>query len=253
MTSNAQSKGNVFVSASSSGIGFGIAQKFWKHGYTAVLNGRDSKRLRHAEQLLGNQRVLSCCADASEQGQLKDIRSFVKNNVGVLDALICNLGSGSGPKPGTEGPEDWNSALRTNLLGTVGLISALQDCFSEDGGTIICISSICGIDYIPGAPVPYSVAKSALNHFVKCSANPFGEQKIRINAVVPGNILHPGSVWSRKIVEDPNAVKDMLRDNVALGKLGNVEDVANLVYYLASPDGAFITGQSLVVDGGQVR
>ena len=166
---------------------------------------------------------------------------------------MSNLGSGSGPTPGSESLIDWNKAFAINFFSAIGLISALKDFFPSHGGSIICISSICGVNCVPGAPIPYSVAKSALNHFVKCSAASFGSRNIRINAVAPGNILHAGSVWARKIRETPDSVEKMLKNDVALGALGKVDDVANLVYYLASQDAEFITGQSLVVDGGQVR
>ena len=209
-------KKNVFVSASSSGIGLGIVRKFWDEGYTTVINGRNDERLKLAAQRLGGEDILACCADVSDPTHLKSVVEFVGNNLGELNTLVCNLGSGSGPTPGSESLIDWNKAFAINFFSAIGLISALKDFFPSHGGSIICISSICGVNCVPGAPIPYSVAKSALNHFVKCSAASFGSRNIRINAVAPGNILHAGSVWARKIRETPDSVEKMLKNDVAL-------------------------------------
>ena len=106
---------------------------------------------------------------------------------------------------------------------------------------------------MPSAPVTYSAAKAALHAYVRGIARPLGEQGVRINAVAPGNVLFDGSVWGKRLLEDKAGVEDMLRSEVSLGRFGNVEDVANLVAYLASPISGFATGQIWTVDWGQTR
>ncbi len=118
---------------------------------------------------------------------------------------------------------------------------------------MVCISSICGLEVIPGAPVTYSAAKAALHAYVRGIAKPLGQQGIRINAVAPGNILSEGSVWARRLVEQPAAVQQMLDREVALGRLGTPQEVAELVAFLASPRAAFASGGIWQLDGGQVR
>ena len=118
---------------------------------------------------------------------------------------------------------------------------------------IVCISSICGLEVIPGAPVTYSAAKAALHAYVRGIAHPLGQQGVRINAVVPGNILFDGSVWQRKLNEDAAAVGQMLARDVALAKLGKPQDIANLALWLASSAASFCTGSIFVADGGQVH
>ena len=120
-------------------------------------------------------------------------------------------------------------------------------------GTIVCMSSICGLEVVPDAPVTYSAAKAALHAYVRGIARPLGRQGIRINAIAPGNILFNGSVWSRKLSEDRSAVHAMLERDVALNSLGTPRDVANLVAYLASPRSSFATGGVWALDGGQVH
>lgn len=133
------------------------------------------------------------------------------------------------------------------------MVEVCRHALAKTNGAIICISSICGQEVVPGAPITYSAAKAALNAYVRCSARPLGKLGIRINAISPGNILFEGSVWDRKLNEDSKSVEDFLKRDVALAKLGVPQDVANLALWLASPVASFTTGGIFVTDGGQVR
>jgi NAD(P)-dependent dehydrogenase (short-subunit alcohol dehydrogenase family) len=101
--------------------------------------------------------------------------------------------------------------------------------------------------------VTYSAAKAALHAYVRGIARPLGEMGVRINAVAPGNILFDGSVWSRKLAENEEAVKSLLKKDVALQGLGKPQDVAELVAFLASPRTAFASGSVWTLDGGQIH
>jgi NAD(P)-dependent dehydrogenase (short-subunit alcohol dehydrogenase family) len=172
---------------------------------------------------------------------------------GRLDILVCNVGGGRSVAPGQETAAEWKRVFALNLWSATNTIEAARAALVTSLGSIVCVSSICGLEVIPGAPVTYSAAKAALHAYVRGVARPFGQEGIRINAVAPGNILFDGSVWSRKLVEDEQSVQDMLRSNVALSQLGTPEDVARIVAYLASPVSGFATGAVWTVDGGQVR
>jgi NAD(P)-dependent dehydrogenase (short-subunit alcohol dehydrogenase family) len=106
---------------------------------------------------------------------------------------------------------------------------------------------------VPGAPIPYSVAKSALNSYVLNQSKMFGKYKIRINAIAPGNIIFDSSTWQKKIKAAPNRIKKYIKENVSLNILGKPNDISNLVVYLASDDAKYITGSIFKVDGGQIR
>jgi NAD(P)-dependent dehydrogenase (short-subunit alcohol dehydrogenase family) len=154
---------------------------------------------------------------------------------------------------GEETLEEWQRVFALNLWSTTNSVEAAREALAASKGTIVCVSSICGLEVIPGAPVTYSAAKAALHAYVRGIARPLGREGVRINAVAPGNILFDGSVWSRKLADDPQAVKAMLDKEVALGRLGTPHDVAGLVVYLASPRAGFATGGIWTLDGGQTR
>ena len=133
------------------------------------------------------------------------------------------------------------------------MVEAGRQVLAASRGAIVCISSICGQEVVPGAPLTYSAAKAALNAYVRGMARPLGKDGVRINAIAPGNILFEGSVWQRRINEDAVAVEQMLERDVALAKLGTPGDIANLALWLATPAASFCTGSIFVADGGQVR
>jgi NAD(P)-dependent dehydrogenase (short-subunit alcohol dehydrogenase family) len=133
------------------------------------------------------------------------------------------------------------------------MVEAARPALASSKGSVVCISSICGLEVVPGAPITYSSAKAALHAYVRGIAHPLGEQGVRINAVAPGNILFEGSVWTDKLSKDGDAVKKMLDREVALTRLGTPQEVAKLVAFLASPSSGFTTGKIWALDGGQVR
>jgi NAD(P)-dependent dehydrogenase (short-subunit alcohol dehydrogenase family) len=155
--------------------------------------------------------------------------------------------------PGSETSDEWRRVFAANLWSTTNMVEAAHDALAASKGAVVCISSICGLEVIPDAPVTYSAAKAALHAYVRGIARPLGKRGVRINAVAPGNILFDGSVWSCKLAEDNPAVGAMLSKDVALGRLGSPEDVASLVAYLSSPRSGFATGSVWTIDGGQVH
>lgn len=240
----------ALVTGSSAGIGFAIAQQLALEGCHVVLNGRNPERLKAAqERIAGSSTVL---ADVRDPDACQALVQHVIEQHGCLDVLVCNVGSGASVPPGKETPTEWHRVLELNLYSTTQTVWAANDALVASRGTVICISSICGIEAL-GCPVAYAAAKAAVESYVRNSARSLGKHGVRINSIAPGNILFEGSVWERKLKEDRAAVQSMLQRDVALARLGSPLDVARLAAYLASPFGGFITGATYVVDGGQLR
>jgi 3-oxoacyl-[acyl-carrier protein] reductase len=140
--------------------------------------------------------------------------------------------------------------LEANFLSTAHLISLFSDNILKKNSSIVCISSICSIKNL-GCPITYATSKAALNSFVEQQAIKLAEINIRINSVVPGNILFDGSVWQKKIIDNKNNVKNMIKKSVPMKRFGTPEEVANSVLFLASNFSSFTTGCKIIVDGGQ--
>jgi 3-oxoacyl-[acyl-carrier protein] reductase len=242
---------SALVTGSTKGIGQAIAEVLHSEGCHVALNGRNSADLASATaQLAGS---IGIEGDVTRPEEARRVVSEVVSIFGQLDILVCNVGSGRSVTPGNETADEWKRVFALNLWSTTNSVEAARDALAATKGVIVCISSICGLEVIPGAPVTYSVAKAALHAYVRGIARPLGKQGVRINAVAPGNILFDGSVWSRKLAEDENAVHAMLKKDVALGCLGTPADVASLVAYLASPLSRFASGGIWTLDGGQIH
>lgn len=241
----------VFVSGSSKGIGFGIAKKFLEEGSHVVLNARNKNELNARASLFDNCHYV--VGDVTNPHEAEIIIRKTSEILGGIDIIVCNVGSGSSVAAGSENYNEWQRVFGVNFFSATNLIESSLHHLKKTKGSIICISSICGNENIAGAPVTYSVAKSALNTYVKAISIPLAKDGIRINSVAPGNINFKGSIWEKKLIEDPAFVKKMLKDNVPLRKLGLPIDVANTVVWLASDVANFVTGTTVTIDGGQSR
>lgn len=241
----------ALVTGSSRGIGLAIAEALLGEGCRVALNSRNLEELsRVAASLPGS---IAVAGDFTEPFESQRVVSEVLKYFGKLDVVVCNVGSGQSVPPGQEAPEEWLRVFKLNLWSATNAVEASRKALADSKGAIVCISSICGLEVISGAPITYSAAKAALHAYVRGMARPLGQQGIRINAIAPGNILFDGSVWSRKCVENSKEVQIMLEQKVPLRRLGTPQEVANLVVYLASDNASFATGVIWRIDGGQVR
>jgi 3-oxoacyl-[acyl-carrier protein] reductase len=242
----------ALVTGSSRGIGLAIAKRLYDEGCFIILNGRglvQQEKLAHEFK----DRFAYVQADVTQAEECERLIKTVINKYKKLDVLVCNVGDGASVKPGEETYEEWLRVLHINLLAATNMITKATSSLTTTKGSIVCVSSICGCETILGAPLTYSAAKAALNSFVRGVARPLGKKGVRINAVAPGNILFTDSVWEKKLAEDEKNVVAMLKEKVALSRLGKAEEVADLATFLVSARAAFITGSVYVVDGGQVR
>ncbi len=241
----------ALITGSSRGIGYSIAQTLHAEGCQVILNGKNSTDLKKASDSLPNS--IGICADMTKPHEVRSMVESIFTKFGKLDILICNVGNGNSVAPGEETAEEWNRVFSLNMWSCTNIIEASKSLLISSKGVIVCISSICGLDVVPNAPLTYSAAKAALNAYVRGLANPLGTAGVRINAVAPGNILTEESSWNIKLKENPSGVKSILDKNVPLRRLGKAEEVANLVAYLASPLANFATGSIWTIDGGQIH
>jgi len=244
---------SVLVTGSSRGIGRAIGEALLAEGSQVAFNGRNLSDLELVVASNSGGKAIAICGDVSKPDQASEVIKQTLEAFDKLDILICNVGNGRSAPPGAETHAEWLRVFEQNLWTTTNMVEASKEALAQTQGAIVCISSICGQEVIDGAPITYSVAKAALNAYVRGIARPLGKDGIRINAIAPGNIIFDGSIWQRKLVEDSISVEQMLHRDVALAKLGTPTDVANLALWLASPAASFCTGSIFVADGGQVH
>lgn len=238
----------VLVTGSSRGIGHEIGKLFVKNGASVIFTGKSKpENLKK----LKNSFYFSC--DLTKEKDIDDLFNYTKDVFdNELNILICNLGNGKVPVKSKYKKKEWEETFNLNFFSSVYTIQKFLDNFTKSKNrSITCISSICGNAAI-GCPLPYSVAKSALNSYVKNLSKIIASQKIRINCVSPGNILFPGSTWDQKLKSNSSETNNYILSNVPLQKFGSIKNISELVLFLSSSSSSFTTGSNFVVDGGQI-
>ena len=168
------------------------------------------------------------------------------SNFGRLDVLVNNAGTGARYNVEDTTPEVWDAQMDVHAKGTfLGTKHAIPEMRKVGGGSIINISSIYGIIGSPRSTA-YHAAKGAIRLFTKSAAIQYAKENIRVNSVHPGYALTP---LTEGVVTNPDQQEWML-ERIPLGRLGNAEDIAYGILYLASDESSFVTGSELVIDGG---
>jgi 3-oxoacyl-[acyl-carrier protein] reductase len=246
----------VFVAGASRGIGKGIAAVFLDEGARVVMTGRNPDALSAAAAELGVDRpdhVMTFAGDLAQADLVAAAHAQTIARWGAVDALVCNIGSGTAKNGWQLTAADWEPVFQINLWATVRLVEVfLPVMVQAQRGSITLIGSIAGLESL-GAPIPYGAAKAALEHYGKDLARRVGRLGIRVNTVAPGNILFPGGTWQQRLDADHSAVTAMIHAEVPLARFGTPGEIGAAVAFLASDRAAFITGACVVVDGGQTR
>ena len=225
----------VLVSGGTKGIGGAIVTKLLDEGYSVIATTRDKTKaniLEHKNLTVENLDLSSKDSVSEFQEKVESFKpSILINNAGVTkDNLFLRMSE-----------NDWTEVIETNLNGTYRLTKIfLKDMIKNKWGRIINIGSVSGIMGNPGQ-TNYASSKAALEGFTKSLAKEIGSRNITVNLVSPGFINT--DMTSGLTIEK-------LESQIPLGRMGNPSDVASLVAFLASEGAGYITGQTLVVDGG---
>lgn len=238
------------VTGGSKGIGKGIAKSFLQEGANVGIVARGEAALEKAkEELPGIQTIQGDLTDkGSRENAFKEfIRLF-----GDIDILINNVGGSNGSTT-TETPlELFEEAMTLNYFSSVHFSQlAIPYMKKKKDGVIINISSIFGRE--SGGKPTYNSAKAAMISHTKSLADELAKDGIRVNGVAPGSILHPTGNWQRRIEENPEKMKKFVEAEIPAGRFGTVEEVADVVVFLASKRANWVVGATLNVDGGQSR
>ena len=245
MTGRLAGKRALIVGAAR-GIGAGIAERFVEEGAAVVIADRNSDAGHEAARALGRGTSF-IAADISLASDAERAVAETVRLVGGLDVLVQNAGIYPWSLIEHTGPEEWDRVLGVNLRGTfLAARAALPVMRSQGYGRMVFTSSITGPRVTSPGHGHYSASKAGINGFIKAAALEFATYGITVNGVEPGNVLTEGMLAERSA-----AFIRSMQDAVPLGRLGTPRDIANAVLFLASDEASYITGTTIVVDGGQ--
>ncbi len=233
------SKGNVFISGASRGIGKSIANHFAENDYKVIGTSRNDFEF---DNKLEN--LIPIKLDITSRDDVKKCFNDLKSKDLLPDILINNAGITSDQLFLKMKDDDWDSVISTNLTGTYNLTKIfIRNMIKNKNGRIINISSVAGLMGNPGQ-VNYSSSKSALNGFTKSLAKEIGSRNITVNSIAPGFIDTDMTSFL------DNDAKNAIIKDIPLKRFGEASDVAELVLFLASNEASYITGQTISIDGG---
>lgn len=232
----------ALVTGAGHGIGAATARRLHAEGAAVVLAELDVEAARRTAKELGGDRTLVLDCDITNRASVDSAITEAVRHLGRLDVLV-NTAGGALKHPALAdgmGDDDWNADLDLNLTGPVRLVRAALPHLRRQGGAIVLVGSVNGIAAFGGES--YSAAKAGLGLLAKNLAATLGPDGVRINVVAPGTI--------RTRVWDKQGGPDRLAPLYPLGRVGEPDDVASAIAFLASGDAAWITGVTLPVDGG---
>lgn len=239
------------VTGGAYGIGRGIVREFAKNGDAVVIADRDADRGAALEASIKGEggKVLFVATDVRSETQVQGLMERVNEVFGRIDVLCNNAGIERYRRAEEYTLDDWNAITETNLRGAFLCAKYAYPFLKKVSGCIVNIASVQAFANEPQISA-YAATKAGLLALTRGMALDFAVDGVRVNAVCPGAIQTGMMEPFIKDQPDPEEAVKAIGRTIPLGRVGQPEDIAQAVYFLASPAAAYITGASLVVDGG---
>jgi 3-oxoacyl-[acyl-carrier protein] reductase len=243
----------AIVTGGGVGIGRSIAIEFARAGADVVVASRKLENLDPvtAEIKKLGRRSFAMAVDVRQEEAVKGLVERTVKDLGRLDVMINNAGASFRAKPEDISANGWNAVIGINVNGVFfGCKWAGRQMMTQGGGVIINISSVAGIH---GAMMMshYGAAKAAVINFTRTLGMAWGRQGIRVNCIAPGPIETEGYLdVLHQTNPDAQKIYDTVASRVGMGRWGRVEEIAYPCIFLASDASAFMTGTTIVIDGG---
>jgi len=238
----------ALVTAGARGLGAEVVRELAAHeadvAFTYLQNSSAAADLVSEVENLGR-KSFSIQADASDFSRAKEVVSEVVDNFGRLDILVCNAGIARSAAIWNMDEADWDLVLDTSLKGAFNYIHSASSHFMKQmSGKIVCVGSINGLRGRVGT-ASYNAAKAGLVGLVKTAAAELGEFNVNVNLVAPGFIETPSQART------PELIRNLVKKECAIKRLGTPQDIAPVVVFLTSDAARHVTGQTIKVDAGQ--
>lgn len=237
---------NVVITGASTGIGLATAKAFINAGATVWITGRNADNLQKAAAEINSPKLKTVVSDTSNLAGIAVLEKVVSESGSKLDVLFLNAGIAVFTSIEAVTEADFDAQFNTNVKGSFFTLQKLLPHLAN-GSSIVFTSSTVATASNSGASV-YSATKGALNKIAKIAANELAERNIRVNIVSPGPVLTPG-------LENavPAEAKGHLAAATSMQRLGDPDEIAKTVLFLASDHASFITGTEIVADGGYLN
>jgi 3-oxoacyl-[acyl-carrier protein] reductase len=242
---------NALITGAASGIGRAVAVALARSGGSVAIgtfdgDPHDAQETLHAVEQVGGQGFV-VKADVRDTDQLAQASKEAADRFGGLTCVVANAGVLQRQSLDELPDALWHKLLDIDLTGVMRTVRA-GTAVMNDGGAVVCVSSISGGVVGSAGHTPYAASKAGVLGFVRSSALELAPRGIRINAVLPGVIASPQSLDPVNSAGEAGLAHSATR--IPLGRVGEPDDIADVVRFLLSSGARYITGQSLVVDGG---
>ena len=243
---------HVIITGASSGIGRAAAMRFGRAGAAVLAVGRDAAALADvaaAVQREGGQ-CSTLTADVTESTAAPKIIDHAVQRLGGVTTLVNAAGIiGSGTIETTT-DEQWDAMMDINSRAPFRLMRAAMPALIQSQGSVVNVSSVTGLRSFPGV-LAYCVSKSAIDQLTRCAALEVAAKGVRINAVNPGVVISNLHRRGGMNEEHYSAFLEHSKATHPIGRPGEPHEIADLIFFLASPNAAWITGETISIDGGR--
>ena len=238
----------AIICGGSRGIGRAIALGLAEAGAAVSICARGAETLQQTRGEIakfGHTAHAGVC-DLADGAAIRGYIADAAAALGGIDILVNNASGFAN----TDDDAGWSVSMAVDMMAIVHATQSALPFLKESKGNVVNTSSISALRPAGRQP-PYGAIKAAAIHYTMTQAAMYAKDGVRVNGIAPGSIEFPGGLWDRRKSDNPTLYNAILR-SIPFGRLGHPEEVANVVLFLASPLASWITGQTIVVDGGQL-